>query len=115
MQLVHASAIASFRSSISSTENRMRLPTAAAAKRATATHSARAGMRSSTLPKACSSSSGICISHQCLHSALLVVEYPEDLHETRDVEDLLDLRVRADKVDRSTVLAHVFEATDQHA
>src|SRR5579875_130905 len=115
MQLVHASAIASFRSSIASTEKRMRLPTAAAAKRATATHSARAGIRSSTLPKACSCSSGKCILHQSSHGTLLVVEDTEDLHQTCNVEYLLYLRVRADEVDGPAVLAHAFETADEHA
>src|SRR5579883_3565583 len=102
MQLVHASAIASFRSSIASTEKRMRLPTAAAAKRATATHSARAGIRSSTLPNACGASSGkFTLSHEGFHRALLVVEDSEDLHEPCDVEDLLDLWVGTDQVDGS--------------
>ncbi len=45
---VHASATASFTSSISSIEKRRRLATVAAARRPRATHSGRAGMRSST-------------------------------------------------------------------
>ena len=39
----------------------------------------------------------------------------EDLHESRDVEDLLDLRIGADQVDAAAVLAHALEAADQHA
>src|SRR5579872_5893720 len=120
MMFVHASAIASLRSSISSTENRMRLPTAAAAKRATATHSARAGMRSSTTPRVWTSGSGAFIvipelsSDKGLHCTLFVIEDSENLDESRNVEDLLDLRIRADQVHRSAMLAYAFEAADQH-
>jgi hypothetical protein len=83
-------------SSISSIEKRWRLATAATAKRATATHSARAGIES-------------------LHRTLLVVEDPEDLDQAGDVENLLDLRVRADEIHRTAVLAHALESADEHA
>jgi hypothetical protein len=46
---------------------------------------------------------------------LLVIKNPEDLHESGDVEDLLDLRVAADEIHGAAVFAHALEATDQHA
>ena len=54
-------------------------------------------------------------SRQGFHRALLVLEDPEDLHQAGDVEDLLDLRIRADEVDRAAVLAHALESADEHA
>ena len=46
---------------------------------------------------------------------MLVVEDPEDLDEPRDVENLLDLRVRAHEIDRAAVLADPLEAADEDA
>src|SRR5437660_8185865 len=54
-------------------------------------------------------------SHQRLHCALFVVEDAEYLHQAGDVEDLLDLRVRAYEVDGAAVLAYALEPADQNA
>src|SRR5580698_872161 len=54
-------------------------------------------------------------SYERLHGSILAFEDAEDFHEAGNVEDLLNLRVGADEIYRSAVLANAFQAADQHA
>ena len=89
-----------------------RFATVATARRASATHS---GARRNPQLDELRAGARPARSYQRLHCRILAIEDAENLYQSRDIEDLFDLRIRADEVNRAAVLAHALEAADQHA